>query len=274
MGALTGNNIGTKTKEGASATREVVAAGTVFGGSLVQRDTNGKENPVSASAGVFDGIVPIGSGINSTATDRKIVPAKRGCLLATLTGVTIADLGKPVFAPTDNPLDLTLTFTAGAKMVGYVDSLEYNSAGAIANTAWVYFDSILFGASIEGQEKTSPAVIAIAGTVREVFYKVPTGKNAQLLEANYQQQIKPNFATSATLNLNKISGGVRTNLITGMNVNSNATGLDAPTALVMPGVFALLAAGDSLEAEIVTVGGLTTAGKIYVHVNLQEYAKI
>lgn len=274
MAALANNNVGTKTKEGAAATREVVAAGTVFGGSLMQRDTNGKSNPVSSAAGIFDGVAPIGSGISSTATDRKIVPAKKGCILATLTSVTVADLGKPVWAPTDNPLDLTLTFTAGAKMVGYVDSLEYNSSGAIANTAWVYFDATLFGELFEHQEKTSPAIIPIAGTVREMIYKVPTGKNSQLYEVNWQQQIKPNFATSATLQLNRVRGAVRTALITPVDVNNVVTAVDTPTAAVLTNVFELLIAGDCLEAQIVTVGGLTTAGKLNIHTNLQEYAKI
>ncbi len=273
MGALSTDNINIKSRQGASVIRSATASTALYGGSVVQSNTSGTLVPVSNASGKFEGFSQVGTGVSATAAERKMAMSRKGMILCTITSVDASYLGKPVWAPTDNPGDLTLTYTAGAKLVGWVDDLEYDNLGAVANKAWVYFDAPLLGNAYEHQEKTSPALIGIVGTVREAFYRVPVGKNAQLYLVNWTQQVKPNFATSATLNLTTISGATRTNLITGVDLN-NTGSLDTPAAATISSTVQVLAAGDILEAELVCVSTLSAAGKVNVHCNLWEYAKI
>lgn len=271
MGALTANNDACDMRGGSKVDRAVAATVAAWGGGFQQIDTNGKANPVSSTTGTFAGISQIGNAVSATDTVRDQFLTKAGLIRATITGVTIANFNAPVWAPTDNPADLSLTYTAGAKLVGFVDDMDYDAGGnVLANVCFVRFDAVTYGTAMRDDEK-SGNLTSIVGIVRSIVYRVPTGKNAQLIAAHVLATVAPSYVTSCTINVNKISGGVRSAIGT---VVVSALAALAEATVAITSTVQVLAAGDYLEIEVVGVGTQTTAGVFGVSNNIVEYAKI
>jgi len=136
MAALSARNVALRTRAIGNVVREVLAATAVYGYSLVMRDSADKIVPLSTAAGVFSGLLA-GDNVTTTQTERKVVVSRNAIFLATITSVAITDVGKPVFCATDNPADVSLAQAAGAKRIGRIVDLEYDSNGAVANKCWV-----------------------------------------------------------------------------------------------------------------------------------------
>lgn len=261
-------------RPGQAVTRSVAPNVQFYGGGFQQEDSAGAISPLSTTAGRFAGMSMAGARLDPTDTPREVDVAKAALFLVTLAGVTAADLGKPIWATTDNPADLSLTYTAGAKLIGFVDDLEYNTSGIpgpIANRCYVLFDSRVYGNALRENKFVAPSLTSILGTVRQLFYRVSANKAAQLIALHAMTGVAPSYATSLTLNVNKISGGVRTQIAT-LVVSAAAALAD----LVVPitSTVQTLAAGDYLELELVGVGTQTTAGSFAVSADFVEYSKI
>ena len=147
MAALTGNNAALMVKDGAKVSRLARASVEIFSGSFVMRDSDGNVRPVITSvAGIFEGI---GAGYVGTDTTlyptgsmkRRIEVTKKGAFKVYISGVAATDVGKPVWCITDNPADVTLTYSAGYHYIGKIDCLEYVSTGALSGYAWVLFNT-------------------------------------------------------------------------------------------------------------------------------------
>ena len=217
-------------------------------------------NPVERFLGVsLETIINAGA-----AGDKSVKVARKGLFLFNGGGAfTAADVGKRVYFTDDN----TISLTAGNVFAGRVEVVD-------AEGAWIRID--------EATEKNvtlrvitmQPSPLGAAGTSRQMGYIVPAGAVAFVSAGKYGYSVKPNFATTAVLLLNKLVATVRTTLLSTANVDVNnvAPAVDTPTALTLAAAAATLklAAGDGLEATITAVGALTAAGDTYVSTEVLE----
>ena len=104
MSALTKDNPSLPNRHVERVTRNAKATTTVFARSLVMKDAAGDIVSLSAAAGAFAGVAQ--NGVEAADTVRNVSVSRKGGFLAVISGVTKADLGKPVFCATDNPADV------------------------------------------------------------------------------------------------------------------------------------------------------------------------
>lgn len=275
MAALTQDNLAVFGGQGDALTQEGKASTAVFAKSYVMRDATGFLIPNANAAGVPVGLVD--NGLTTTASPRFQQLERDSLFLATITGVGEADLGAPVFAPTDNPADFTKTFTAGANCVGYIAALEFNSLGAVANKCYVWLTdkSAGLGPALHAFNATQTIVMASAQTVAVCLYQCPANRRAIVLDGQITAQVaNANYATSATFDLSKVVAAVRTSLLSG-TVNVNTAGaLTADTPFALTGAatpFVTLSKGDRLEGKVATVGAETTKGSLAVSCRIIEF---
>lgn len=147
MSALTGNNAALIVRDGVKVSRLTRSSIEIFSGSFVMRDVDGNVRPLITSvAGLFEGIGSGYVGTDSTlyptgSMKRRVEITKKGAYKVYISGIAATDVGKPVWCITDNPADVTLTYSAGYHCVGKVVCLEYTSTGALSGYAWVAFDT-------------------------------------------------------------------------------------------------------------------------------------
>lgn len=211
--------------------------------------------------------VALGTVDNSagSAGDKSITVARKGIFKFVSSGLTVADIGKSVYFSDDNTVSTTINLVYAGKL-RQVD----------AEGAWVEIDdAVVRGLNL--RTIVSPALIPIAGTVREAMYVVPAGAKAYLQALSYMQMTKPVFATTAALDVKTWTAATGTSSLTGTkSVNNNADALDTflATGITLNAsghASRQMAAGDHLAPEVVTTGGLTTAGKLYVKAEILEW---
>ena len=138
MSALTSNNAALMVKDGDKVSRLARASVEIFSGSFVMRDVDGNVRPLITSvAGLFEGI---GSGYVGTDTTlyptgsmkRRVEITRKGAYKVYISGIAATDVGKPVWCITDNPADVTLTYTAGYHCVGHIDCLHYTITATLS----------------------------------------------------------------------------------------------------------------------------------------------
>jgi hypothetical protein len=272
MSALTAKYIGLCIRAvTAFVTRSVKTNTACKGGGFAMLDDNGDVLPLSTAAGFFAGLFQ--SDVASSASAQNTLLSVAGQFLASITSVDKSYIGRPVFCATDNPADLTVTWSATAKYIGRIMDLEYDSAGAVTGKCWVEFDAALAEASqvklVEMSFATAPALVSEA-----CGYRCPTGRKATLLGFSYEYDAKPVYATSAALAVQKITGTTRTTALNAATVDINNTAVvaDTDTALTNTAVAAdlELAAGDRLVSKVTVVGVETARGNVKVHAVLLE----
>lgn len=272
MGALSADNAALILRDTADVrTGEVKASTAVYGASFVMRDNVSKVVPLSTAAGTFDGILGSG-GTSTTATDRKRDLYRKGMFKGVISSIALTDIGKPVYCGTDNPADVTLTWSAGVKRVGDVSGLVYDSSGAVTNECWVYFDAdddarsaVAFPA---GSVRT-----ADAATVDSLLYVVPTGRQAKVVAGTWEVgPLAPTNVTTVDLYLKKISGVTRTTLAGPINIKSYAT-VDLTVAMTLSTVAGVLAlaAGDRLIASVDCQGTASAFSDVKVIPTVSEW---
>jgi hypothetical protein len=250
MSALSDNNAALITRDSADVRIGKVKSSTaVYMNSFVMRDSTSYLVPLGTVAGTFDGI--ISQGVTTTATVRDATLARKGYVKGYLASVAITDVGKPVYCSTDNPGDITLTWTATAKQVGVVSSLFYDSAGAVSNYCWVYFDADMMAdakvLTVAGSAHTQDAA-----TVDRMLYAVPVGRQAKVLGGTWEVgAAAPSNVTTCDLCVKKISGTTRTTIAGPVNIKSYAT-VDLTVALTLSTVSGAvsLTAGDRLIGSV------------------------
>lgn len=199
-----------------------------------------------------------------SAGDKSVKVARKGLFLFNGGGSLVAaDVGKRVYFTDDN----TISTTVGNVFAGRLEVVD-------AEGAWVRID--------EATEKNvtlrpvvmQPQTLGAAGTARRVGYVVPAGAVAFLVKGDYGYSVKPNFGTSATLALNKVSTTTRTTLLSTatIDVNNTTPAVDVPTALTLTLTTADLkmVAGDRLEATVVGGGSFTAGGDTFVAAEVLE----
>ena len=284
MAALGADVIANFGRQGELQTGDVKAATAVYSGGFIMRDVNGKINPnvVNTTASVFLGLSTGGMPATTpTGVTGRSIGFQRSpyCLLLTLTSVTAADLGRPVYATTDNPTDVSLTYTAGAQIVGTVLDLIYQGgpgAGPIANQAWCLVDSFLPGLNASAIYKSECRMITstyVAGTSWELLYRCPANRRAILLTAAYTIFAVANYATSCVIDLMKVVGTTATSLLSAtIDVTAGGVAANTPTAFVGAATpFVTLSKGDRLQAKSVSVGAMTLQAQVGYDCQLIEY---
>ena len=277
MSALSADVIANKGRQGDAAELEVKASTAVYAGGFAMKDANGKLVPNSTAVGVFAGLTNGGMPATTpTGQSRRLPIPRLNVIFAAISSVDATYIGKPVFCATDNPADMSVTYTAGARCVGRILDLEYDSNGAVTGKCW-----ILTAEDMPGLHANVRAITAcsnfrtISGkTVRSSPYKCPVGRKAIVLGVEVTPQgVIPNYATSAALDCSKVVGTTRTSLLSG-TVDVNNTGIVADTPFALTGAatpFVTLGQGDRLEVSVVTVGAATTDADIQVAAQIIEY---
>jgi hypothetical protein len=277
MTALAAAFAALKVGTGDLVTRYTKASTAVYQGGFVQKDANGDIAPLdTTTTSSFDGVAT--QSATSTQTTREIQVTKRGRVLCAITGVTRADIGKPVYCSTDNPNDATLAYSASAKQVGWVSNLEYSpvTGAFVANKCWVYFDADL----IAGQAQVfivGHNMRTLVGTVEECNYRVPVGRKATLISFDFEYDAKPNYATSSVLKMTKVTGTTRTTMLNAASININNQAnpaIDTVQNNALSGTPAdlSLAANDRIMASVTQVGAETTPGNVKAYALVAEMA--
>lgn len=273
MSALSANNAALLVRDaGDTRVGEVKASTAVYGASLVMRDSVSKIVPLSTAAGTFDGILGSGGGMSTTATPRQINTYRKGYFKGLISGVAITDVGKPVYCGTDNPADVTLTWTAGVKRVGEVSGLFYDSTGAVSGACWVYFDADADAASALLEPGGSVQTID-AATVDSLLYVVPVGRQAKVVAGRWEVgPLAPTNVTTVDLYLKKISGTTRTTIAGPVNIKSYAT-VDLTVALTLSTVTGAVAltAGDRLIVSVDCQGTASAFSAVKVTPTIAEW---
>lgn len=100
----------TARREGDIVVDPVLAAKKIFGGSIVAVDANGYAQPAADTAGLkVRGVAEEQADNSAGASGAKTIRVRRGVFKFAATGLTIADVGKPVFVSDDQTVSVAAT---------------------------------------------------------------------------------------------------------------------------------------------------------------------
>lgn len=196
------------------------------------------------------------------AGDKRIKIFRKGVFKFTSSGLVAGDVGKWCYFSDDHTVSLTVAQIPAGRIV------QVDPEGA-----WVRIDDAVDPTL---RLRSVPiTTVTIAGTARDVGYMVPVGARAQIVAAGfYTYNVKPNYATTAALTVNKIVGATRTALLAAtVDVNNTGVAIDTRTTL---GTFTAasnhnLAEGDRLEVQVITTGAETTPAKVAAYLEVLEW---
>lgn len=197
--------------------------------------------------------------------------ARKGLFIFASSSITVADIGQKVWFSDDQTVTKTVPAAGtGGIYAGRVEAVD-------GDGVWVRIDDATVPMRkrvVTGQFQ--PTAAAPVATQSCKLYQCPAGAKAYIIALWQGYTTKPNFATTATLQVNKVvTGGTRTSVLSGgtaININNQAQAVDTPTSAALVATPATLELNptDALEAQFATSGAQTASGDPYVTAEILE----